>query len=177
MKYFSKNKYSGNHQPDYVASSVAEINFDTLQKLGVRCVAFDIDGTLTKNGSGSINTTLAKLVKDKLDKTGIKTRFLASNSKRSLDDIAEILGAFEIHQPSGVKGKPSRLYYDQLVQKSGYKSNEIAMIGDRLLQDTWGANKAGLVTVLVALNPEYATFRDKVIGRHWWQPIFVRNKK
>lgn len=175
-KFFSKNKKSGNHQPYFVASSVLDIDYLFLKSMGIKCVAFDIDGTLTKNGSDYIDIPFAKLVKKKLDKSGIKTRFLASNSKRSLHDIAKILGAFEIHQPSGFKGKPSRIYYDQLVQKTGYKPGEIVMIGDRLLQDTWGANKAGLVTVLVELQPSFSTLRDKFILRHLWQPKFVRRK-
>jgi HAD superfamily phosphatase (TIGR01668 family) len=176
MDYFSKVSKSGSFKPDYVASSVSSIDFKLLKNRGIKCVAFDIDGTLTKNGSLMIDLELAKLIKTKLDLAGIKTRFLASNSKRKLNNIAKILGAFEIHQPEGYAGKPSKKYYESLLVKTGLNPDEVAMIGDRLLQDTWGANTAGLVTVLVALNPKYSTLRDKLIFRQWWQPIFVRRK-
>lgn len=176
MKYFSKNKYSGNHQPDYVTSGVADIDYAFLKNNGIECVAFDIDGTLTRNGSESIGIELAKTIKKQLDKAGINKRFIASNSHRSLHAIAEALGAFEIHQPSGVKGKPSKVYYKELVDKSGFNTKQLVMIGDRVVQDIWGAKKAGLATVLVELNPDFATFRDKSIARPWWQPHFVRRK-
>lgn len=176
MSYFSKVKKQGTHQPDYVASGVDSINFNLLANAGIKCVAFDIDGTLTKNKSHTIDHTFAKNLKDKLDTAGIKTRFLASNSIRSLQDIADELGAFEMHQPHGITGKPSKEYYAQLIEKSGCKPHQIVMIGDRLLQDTWGAKRAGLTTILVAQKPEFATLRDKIIGRQWWQPILVRNK-
>lgn len=176
MDYFAKVVKKGKHQPDYVASSVSAIDYQLLKSDGVKCVAFDIDGTLTKNGSLLIDRELAELVKSKLDTAGINTRFLASNSKRALGEISKILGAFEIHQPDGFAGKPSKQYYEQLLVKTELKPHEVVMIGDRLLQDTWGANNAGLLTVLVALNPKYATMRDKLIFRQWWQPIFVNRK-
>jgi HAD superfamily phosphatase (TIGR01668 family) len=176
MKYFSKTHKKGNHQPDYVASSVDDIDYDLLASKGIVCVAFDIDGTLTRNGSEKIELKLAASIAKKLDKAGIKKRYIASNSHRSLNKIAKSLGAFEIHQPSGLKGKPSKAYYDELIEKSNCKPEQIAMIGDRLLQDIWGAKKSGLNTVLVALHPSYSTFRDKIILRQWWQPKFVHGK-
>jgi HAD superfamily phosphatase (TIGR01668 family) len=175
-KYFKKLEKGSPWQPNYVASSVLEINFKELKKSGVKCVAFDIDGTLTKNGSNEIDKDLAEELNNLLDKAGIKKRYIASNSKRSLKKIATSLGSIEIHQPKNTKGKPSREYFEHLIKKSGCKPNEVAMIGDRILQDVWGANKSGLTTVLVALNPSYSTFRDKILLRHLWNPGFVSHK-
>ena len=131
MEYFAKVKKQGNHQPDYVASSAGNIDFAILKKAGIKCVAFDIDGTLTKNNSLVIDKELAKTIKNNSNAAGINKQFLASNSGRSLHAIAKTLGAFEIHQPIGGKGKPSKHYYEQLIKKSGCKPNEIAMVGDR----------------------------------------------
>ncbi len=177
MGYFSKTKNHGNHQPDYVASSVDDIDFMLLAKNGIRCVAFDIDGTLTINGSHTMDEQRAKIVNKKLDAAGIKKRFIASNSNRSLKEITDILGTFEVHQPSGLKGKPSKEYYSELVTKTCCKPSEIAMIGDRVLQDIWGAKRSNLVAILVSLNPDFATFRDKIILRQIWQPSFVGRKR
>ncbi len=177
MSYFVKANKIGIWHPDFVASDVLDIDYSFLAKNGTKAIAFDVDGTLTVNNSHQIDTKRAQKLNNLLDKAGIKKRYLASNSIRNLDEIIQKLPGFEAHQPHKHSGKPSRNFYRQLIKRTGVKPAEITMIGDRALQDTWAAQRMGLNTVLVELNPDFCNLKDKIILRHIWQKYFVMLKK
>lgn len=176
MKYFTKAKKCGLFHPTYVASDVLDIDFKLLAQKGIKAVAFDVDGTLTVNGAHYIDTNRAAALTKLLDAAGIEKRYLASNSVRNLYEITETLPGFIPHQPHTHSGKPSKVFYQGLIDKSGEKPANIAMVGDRAIQDIAGPQRMGIVTVLVELNPAFCNFKDKVILRHLWQRHLVRRK-
>ena len=176
MAYFTKAKKWGLFHPTYVASDVLDIDFKLLAQQGIKAVAFDVDGTLTVNGSHQIDTARAAKLTQLLNAAGIKKRYLASNSVRNLYEITETLPGFVPHQPHTHSGKPSKTYFKELINKAGEKPEHIAMIGDRAIQDIVGPQRMGMVTVLVELNPAFCNFKDKVILRHLWQRHLVRQK-
>lgn len=176
MNYFVKVRRPTSWQPNYVTDRVRSIDFKALKQSGIRCVAFDVDCTITVNGSEDIDEMSATELKKLIDAAGIQKRFLASNSARSLSAIAKKLGGFEIHRPGLGKGKPSKHFYENLAKKADCEPDEIVMIGDRGLQDIWGARRSGMKAILVAIDPSHATFRDRIILRHIWQPILVRRR-
>ena len=51
--------------------------------------------------------------------------------------------------PDVVLGKPDRVMIDGIIEKHGLKTNEIAMVGDRLYTDMEMARQAGIIGVLV----------------------------
>lgn len=176
MAYFTKAKKRGVFHPQYVASDVLAIDYEYLAKQGISVIAFDVDGTLTVNGSSHIDIVRAAKLTRLLDSAGIQKRYLASNSIRNLDDIAKALPGFIAHQPHAHNGKPSKIFYQKLINKSGEEPKNIAMVGDRAIQDILGPKRMGIVTVLVELDPALCNFKDKVILRHLWQRHLVRRK-
>lgn len=177
MNYFKKANNFGIWHPDYVASDVLDIDYNKLSQIGIKAIAFDVDGTLTVNGSNLISDDRANRLIFLLDKANIKPRFLASNSIRDLNSIAGSLKGFSVHQPHSHSGKPSKEFYVQLLKKANVSPNNMAMVGDRALQDIWAAKRMGLTTILVELNPKYCTLKDKIFLRHIWQKYLVRLKK
>jgi len=64
--------------------------------------------------------------------------------------------------------KPTRKYYESLSALLGVKSQQIAMVGDKLLQDIYGANRVGMVSILVEpVGPE--AWYDAAILRRFRQ--------
>ena len=177
MQYFSKANKRGLFRPNYVTSDVLDINYALLAKQGITAFAFDVDGTLTINGSHDIDTNRAATLTKLLNEAGIQKRYLASNTIRDLDDIINKLPGFAAHQPHTHSGKPSKAFYQKLITVSGEQPRNIAMVGDRALQDILGPQRLGLITILVELNPAFCTFKDKVILRQLWQRHLVRLKK
>lgn len=164
-------------QPDMSAPSVLDIDYAALYKKGIRCVAYDVDGTITKNGATTISAKNAKLLTQKLDAANINKRYLASNSIRSFTAMLKDLPGFKVVQPLEHKGKPSKEYYQQLIDKTGLQPHQIAFMGDRAIQDVWGPNRMGLMTIQIELNPNYAGKHDKLLGRHIWQRFLIRRHR
>jgi predicted HAD superfamily phosphohydrolase YqeG len=176
MHYFTKAKKWGLFHPNYVASDVLDINYKELANQGITTVAFDVDGTLTINGSHDIDTNRATMLTKLLNEAGIQKRYLASNSIRNLDNIINKLPGFATHQPYEYAGKPSRRYFNELIKKSGSQANNIAFVGDRGIQDVFGPKRVGITTILVETPPEYCNLQDKIFLRHLLQRHLVRLK-
>lgn len=140
-------KSSSSWLPDYIADDVAKIDFDHLKKQGIKACFFDLDHTLLVHGELDISPrTIAFLKSLDLD------LYIATNRRFSedLNYIAKQIDAKAVmHARSSRDAKPSKRYYDQAVKLSGCKPKEIAMVGDRLVQDIYGAKRAGLTAVLV----------------------------
>lgn len=164
-------------QPDMSAPNVLAIDYDALYAKGIRCVAYDVDGTITKNGSLNMSSKTAKLLQQKLDTAKITKRYLASNSVRPFTNILKDLTTFKVVQPLDHKGKPSKEYYQQLIDKTELQPNQIAFMGDRALQDVWGPNRMGLMTIQIELQPIFAGGLDKLLGRHIWQRLLIRRHR
>ena len=134
--------------PDYFADSVQTIDYAALRRHGVRYIAFDVDQTLTHNREVVLTREAADFLNDQVARGIIDGIFIASNSRRNLDDIARSVGAARIRATRVVR-KPSGRYYRRLLKLAGCAPHEIAMVGDRLLTDVLGGNRAGLITIMV----------------------------
>jgi len=147
MKKLIKNK-SSDWLPDFFSVDAAGIDFAHLKNIGIKACFFDLDHTLLVHGTRDISPRTIKLLKE----SGVDI-YVATNRRFSEDlkHIAKQINAKAVmHAQSARIAKPSRDYYAQAVKLSGYKTSQIAMVGDRLIQDVWGAKRSGLTTVMVA---------------------------
>jgi uncharacterized protein len=134
--------------PDYTAASLVDVDFHALKKLGVRYIAFDADSTLVKYRGRRMSwqTKVHLLEKKHL----FKGYCIASN--RITNDLQPLAASIEADiVPSNLLvRKPKQRYFQRVIDHFGAKHpNEIAMIGDKLIADMWGGNRAGFVTVWV----------------------------
>ncbi len=134
--------------PDYFAKTTSEIDFEYLRNKGIKAMMFDLDHTILVHGSTDVETNISKA----LDSSGMKV-YIATNRRESngLNDIKKSISAQGIMFARSVSiAKPRKEYYKLAIEMTGVKPEEVAMVGDRLVQDIWGANRAGITTVMVS---------------------------
>ena len=132
--------------PNYVADSVLQIRIDELMELGISHIVFDVDGTLLQKGGSELPHKYIEHV-HQMRERGIKI-LIGSNSSRDLSVLAEEIGAVVV-KPSTFHFKPLRRFYGKVVREAGVPADKIAMVGDRVMNDIWAANEAGITTILV----------------------------
>lgn len=134
--------------PNYVAPSVVHIDYDKLISQGIRHFVFDIDNTLTSFGGRTIEPRTIKFLLGLKRRPLVKSLCLATNGTRDFSRVREALDV-PIIQPGLIGFKPLPSFYAAVVRSTGAEPAAICMVGDKLIQDIWGANFAGLTTVLV----------------------------
>lgn len=132
--------------PNYVASSVLELKASELKRLGVTHLVFDIDETVVPKAYNELTEEYIAFLQG-LEKQGFVI-LIGSNSKRDLGKIAQHLDTVVV-RPTRSAFKPLKRYFKKVVAEAGVKPEKIAMIGDRVLNDIVGGNRAGLKTILV----------------------------
>lgn len=132
--------------PDFLVSTILDINVDVLRTFGITHLIFDVDETLVpKNGNKLIKKYERHLIE--LHKAGISL-YIGSNSRRDLSSIADVIGA-KVITPTLHSFKPLRSFYQAMIAETGVEAGHIAMVGDKIINDVIGANYAGLTTFLV----------------------------
>lgn len=145
-----RRKYGKSHGlvPDYFADSVRSIDYGLLQEHGVRFIALDVDQTLTHNHELRLTEEAADFLNQQVRHGMIEGIFIASNSRRNLDEMAEMVRAGRVRATRLIR-KPGRRYYRRLLELAKCRPGEIAMVGDRLFTDILGGNRAGMMTIMV----------------------------
>lgn len=127
---------------DYLDSTYI-IDFEKLYSEGVRGLIFDIDNTLVEHGIAADDRAI-KLF-ERLRKIGYQTCLISNNQEPRVKPFANDVKAKFIsnaHKPL------TKNYINAMKIMKTNKSNTI-FIGDQLFTDVWGANKAGIRTILV----------------------------
>ncbi|HEY4161143.1 MAG TPA: HAD hydrolase-like protein [Candidatus Saccharimonadales bacterium] len=132
--------------PDYVADSILDVDDATLKRRGITHLVFDADDTLVHRGQGGTAPEYAAYIRS-LKRKGFSI-LIGTNAKRDLHPLAENLGA-DVISPRRLSYKPFRSFYTRIIAAADTAPEHIAMIGDNIINDVVGANRAGLVTVLV----------------------------
>ena len=141
---FHKKRLS--FHPDFIVDSVRDIDFVFLQKAGIKAILLDLDGTIVARGTATIPNDIVKCLRAQPLKIYIATNRPKSND---LKKIKISLGAAGVIHPRGLIGKPFPRYFAQAAHNHGLNPRECVMVGDRFLQDIFGANAAGMTTVAV----------------------------
>lgn len=146
VKRLKKETASTNWLPDILVRSVAEIDFALLQRLGIKQCFIDIDGTITDRRAFTVSDAVLKNLQCAKIPLYIATNRIQTNG---LEELAQTIGAKGFITPVGWRGKPSSLYYQHALAVYDFLPEETLMIGDRLLQDVWGANRAHILTLFI----------------------------
>lgn len=115
---------------------------------GYRLLLLDVDGTLLTHGEGEVSAPVRAWIREALD-AGLSLCIL-SNTRRParLARIAESLGVpFLIG--AGRDKKPSPALYRKALVQFGAEARQTLMLGDQVFTDVWGANRAGIASVLL----------------------------
>lgn len=147
MTRLRKGKDTPNFVPDYVARSLYDVDFEELKRRGVRYIAFDADSTLVHFRGTELSPKARNFLKN--HRSSFKSWCIASNRPTNdLQDLGKSLDAVVIRAGLFTR-KPWRRYFNKVLDHFESKPQDIAMIGDKLIADMWGAKRMGLQTVWV----------------------------
>ncbi len=155
-----------------VVGGVEDIDFALLHRRGIRALVLDVDHTLVKYNTTILDSKTRDFLLAQKQAGLIDQICIASNSRRDLSAIAESIGAQTLRVGRFIK-KPSSTYFKLLLRELKRPPYEVVMVGDKLLTDILGGNRAGLVTVLVnPIGPD--RLFDRLIMRRLWGRWYVR---
>lgn len=129
--------------PYEFVENVFSIDYAKLYGMGYRAVVFDIDNTLVPHGADSTEHVVA-LFKNIHD-IGMKTLLLSNNNEKRILRFNKSLNTKYISEA----GKPSPDAYLKALSLLNTKRDQMIVIGDQLFTDIYGANKVGMVSILV----------------------------
>ena len=130
--------------PDCVFNTIYEITPDFLCKRGIHGALIDIDGTAASHRTELPEKQLHHYIAS-LQQAGIRAAFLSNNHAARVKKFSEAIGIPFISR--AVKPLPFGFRKGAAVLRLPMK--EIAVIGDQIFTDIYGANRAGIHTVLV----------------------------
>lgn len=131
--FYPKEDWESAYGPEY----------ERLYDSGFRGIIFDIDNTLVEHGAEANEQAIALV--EKLRRKGFAVCFLSNNDKTRVSDFCKPLDAAYIFKA----GKPGNKGYEAAMKLIGTTKEQTVAIGDQIFTDTWGANRAGIYTILV----------------------------
>ena len=132
-----------NYIPDMYYKSILDIDYNLLKDKGIKCLIFDLDNTLTTIDKKEFS----KEYKQKLNELSksFKLIIVSNNFSRKIKLLCNSINISFI----SFAMKPLPFAYKKVIKRWNCKKNEICMIGDQLLTDIQGANKFGILSILV----------------------------
>jgi hypothetical protein len=129
--------------PDEYVDSTYGIDFEKMYESGYRGIIFDIDNTLVRHGEPANERAIALF--ERLKSIGYKTIMLSNNKEPRVKMFCDKVKSPYIYKA----GKPNPNNYRKAMEKMDTDSGNTLFIGDQIFTDVWGANKAGIYSILV----------------------------
>ena len=129
--------------PDAIQESTYEIDFEALQRQGIKGVLFDIDNTLVEHGADATPRAIALF--KKLEQLGIKSCLISNNKEERVLRFNKEIGTkyiYDAHKPSGKN-------YRKAMELMGTDVSNTIFVGDQLFTDVFGAKRIGMRNILV----------------------------
>ena len=133
-----------NFLPNKHVKSVFEIQPDMLKEQGIKGIITDLDNTLV---AWDVKDATEEVIQwfNLMKEHDIKVTIISNNNGERVKVFSDPLKTpFVSHAK-----KPLGRAFKAAVQDMNLKKEEIAVIGDQLLTDVLGGNRAGLYTILV----------------------------
>lgn len=129
--------------PNEYLDSTYEIDFESRYNQGYRGIIFDIDNTLVPHGLPADGRAVALF--KRLKKTGYKVMMISNNKEPRVKMFCDAVDAPYIYKA----GKPNPAKYREAMKSMGTDEANTLFVGDQIFTDVWGANKAGIYSILV----------------------------
>lgn len=147
--------------PDFIYSTIYEIDFDILKKNNIKGLIFDIDNTLVSYEQPEPTSTVIELMNN-LKSKEFSICFISNNNKQRVD-----LFNSSFKYPAFYDArKPTVKFFKEAIIQMNMKCENIAVIGDQLFTDVIAAKRMKMTALLV--NPiepvESFFFKIKRIG-------------
>ena len=131
-------------KPAYYYPDVFSIAPESLKERGIKLLLLDMDNTLVS----AVETHIPEYVKNYVQavkRAGIKPVVMSNN----ISDITEKRCRQLDIDFFSFCVKPLKIGYKKILRKYGFTPEETAAVGDQVLTDIAGANRMGILTILV----------------------------
>ncbi|MDE7322570.1 MAG: YqeG family HAD IIIA-type phosphatase [Lachnospiraceae bacterium] len=129
--------------PNEYLDSTYLIDFEKMYGQGYRGIIFDIDNTLVPHGLPADERAIALF--KRLKSIGYNVTMLSNNKEPRVKMFCDAVGEPYIYKA----GKPNPGNYRAAMKKMGTDEKNTLFVGDQIFTDVWGANKAGIYSILV----------------------------
>lgn len=129
--------------PKVYLDSTYEIDFEQYYQDGYRAIIFDIDNTLVSHGAPADQRAIALF--KRLHALGYQTMMLSNNKEPRVKMFCDAVDAEYIYKA----GKPNPANYREAMKRMHTDEKNTLFVGDQIFTDVWGANKAGIYSILV----------------------------
>lgn len=131
-------------KPREMLDSFSDIDIQKLKEKGIEGLVSDIDNTLVPHDYPHAPEMVSDFFK-KLEAAGIKACLVSNNHKERIEPFNAVLNLPYVADA----GKPGLKGYRKAMRILKTKPETTAVLGDQLFTDMWGANMAGMYTILV----------------------------
>lgn len=129
--------------PTRYVDSTYEIDFGNLYERGIRGLIFDIDNTLVEHGVPANDRAIELF--DRLRAIGFDTCLISNNKEPRVKPFAEAVQSKYVFKAN----KPSKKNYRKAMELMNTDESNTCFIGDQLFTDVYGANRCGIMSILV----------------------------
>lgn len=129
--------------PSMYKKDIFDINYKLLKEKGIRCIIFDLDNTLLIFDEEKVSKKTIELIK--VLKKDFDIIVMSNNFKRRISSICDCLDTNFV----SFALKPLSKGFNEVKKRYKYENHEICIIGDQLISDVLGGNRANIMTILV----------------------------
>ena len=131
--------------PQWVFDDYTAVTPEFLHARGVKLLLSDLDFTLAPKKQSEPDEKLKAWI-ERLQATGIEVAILSNN--RSSVRVEKFCKPLKVGYV-GHAGKPGTRGFHEAMARYGVNAGETAMLGDKLLTDTLGARRSGVLMLMV----------------------------
>lgn len=137
-------------QADLQITDIDDLAPKMLIERGIKGVIFDLDDTLIAEHTGKLSEQIVKTLEE-YKEAGLKTGIITNNfSSKYCEKVRDLLAKHNLLIPMIENAfKPQTLCFEQMLDFFALPANQVAMVGDGIVTDTYGAKKAGLLSIRV----------------------------
>ena len=129
--------------PTIYAESAYIVDFKEYYKKGYRAVVLDVDNTLVGHDEPADERAISFF--RNLRAIGFRTCILSNNDEPRVKPFADAVDSLFVCRAA----KPSPKGYQKAMRLCGSTKETTLFMGDQLFTDIWGANRAGIRSILV----------------------------
>jgi putative phosphatase len=133
-------------RPTQAIRSVLDLDLTQLLSAGKRVLIFDLDNTLCRHGTKSLDCRLIEYL-ESIQAAGFQIGILTNRRRNDRDPILQEL--CKLLPVVSRAGKPKRKGFIRLLHSMNVRSEDAVMIGDRRWTDILGANRMGIYSIQV----------------------------
>ena len=147
--------------PAQAANRLTDLDLADLHARGKRLILLDVDNTLVHHNADAAEPEIAAWVA-RARELGFDLCIISNTNRH--ERLAAIAASVGIETVRG-RMKPSRKMFAMALAKFGKTPDEALMVGDQLMTDVLGANRAGIDAVWVAQMPGSREFVGTRVNR------------